>query len=155
VFEGSDGTINTCCILGYHNSQQPPASTAKTWIYAAHTEPGTFRNNVILDVQPLSHEVSEWLNDPFVGALAPGFLNLIPPAVLPGTGGACIINFETGDPLEAPPAVFTKVTNGTTYHLQDEVFLPWYLHTSPSFSVNGQFSFQNSFTSPSSLCGPG
>lgn len=156
VFESATGTIdNTCCVLGFHNSQRPPASTAKTWIYAAHTEPGTFRNNVILDVQPLSHEVSEWLNDPFVGALAPGFVNLIPPAVLPGTGGACIINFETGDPLEAPPAVFTQVTNGTTYHLQDEVFLPWYLHSSPSFSVNGQFTLQNTFTSSSSLCGPG
>jgi hypothetical protein len=155
VFESSDGTINTCCVLGYHNSQVPPATTAKTLIYAAHTEKGTFRGDVILDVQALSHEVAEWLNDPFVGALKVGFVNLIPPAVLPGTGGACIINFETGDPLEAPPAVFTQTTSGTTYHLQDEVFLPWYLHSSPSFSVNGQFSFQNTFTTPSSLCGPG
>jgi hypothetical protein len=155
VFESADGTINTCCVLGYHNSQRPPASSAKTWIYDAYTEAGTFRNNVILDVQPLSHEVAEWLNDPFVGALAIGFVNLIPPAILPGQGGACIINFETGDPLEAPPAVLTKVTNGTTYHLQDEVFLPWYLHSTPSFSVNGQFSLNNTFTRPSSLCGPG
>jgi len=155
VFEGFDGTINTCCVLGFHSSQRPPASTAKTWIYTAHTESGTFVNNVILDVQPLSHEVAEWLNDPFVGALVVGYINLIPPALLPGQGGACIINFETGDPLEAPPAVFTKTTNGTTYHLQDEVFLPWYLHSAPSFSVNGQFSFQNTFTTPSSLCGPG
>jgi hypothetical protein len=155
VFEGFDGTINTCCVLGYHNSQRPPANTAKTWIYAGHTEPGTFRNNVILDVQPLSHEVAEWLNDPFVGALAVGYVNLIPPAVLPGQGGACIVNLETGDPLEAPPAVFTQTINGTTYHLQDEVFLPWYLHTAPSFSVNGQYTLQNTFTSPSSLCGPG
>jgi len=157
VFESDDGTINTCCVLGYHNSQRPPASSAKTWIYAADTEPGTFRNNVILDVQPLSHEVAEWLNDPFVGALAVGYVNLIPPAVIPLTGGACIINFETGDPLEfdLPAAVFTKTTNNTTYHLQDEVFLPWYLHSTPSFSVNGQYSFQNTFTTPSSLCGPG
>jgi len=155
VFESFDGTINTCCVLGYHNSQRPPASTAKTWIYSAHTETGTFANNVILDVQALSHEVAEWLNDPFVGALAVGYVNLIPPAVLPGTGGACIINFETGDPLEAPPVAFTQTTNGTTYHLQDEVFLPWYLHTTPSFSVNGQYTFQNTFTTPSSLCGPG
>ena len=155
VFESGDGTVNTCCVLGYHSSQGPPASTAATWIYAAHTEPGTFRNNVILDVQALSHEVAEWLNDPFVGALAIGFVNLIPPAVLPGTGGACIIHFETGDPLEAPPAVFTQTIGGTTYHLQDEVFLPWYLHTTPSFSVNGQYTLQNTFTTPSSLCGPG
>jgi hypothetical protein len=155
VFEGSNGTIATCCILGYHSSQGPPASTAKTWIYAAYTEAGTFNHDAILDVQSLSHEVAEWLNDPFVGAFAFGFLNIVPPAILPGQGGACIVNFETGDPLEAPPAVFTEVTNGTTYHLQDEVFLPWYLHTTPSFSVNGWYSFMNSFTSFSTLCGAG
>ena len=155
VFESFDGTINTCCVLGYHNSQRPPAATAKTWIYASYTDPGTFVNDVIVDVQALSHEVAEWLNDPFVGALAPGFLNFIPPALLPGEGGACIINFEVGDPLEAPPVSFTKVTNGTVYHLQDEVFLPWYLHTNPSFSVNGWYTLQNTFGTVSSLCGPG
>ncbi len=155
VFEGSNGTINTCCILGYHSSQGPPAATAKTWIYAGYTEPGTFRGDVILDVQSLSHEVSEWLNDPFVGAFQFGFLNFIPPAILPGQGGACITNFETGDPLESPPVTFTQMTNGTTYHLQDEVFLTWYLHTSPSFSVNGWYSLQNTFKTFSTLCGPG
>src|SRR5262249_7475722 len=68
--------------------------------------------------------------------------NWIPPAVLPGQG-SCIVNFETGDPLEANPAVFTQASNGTTYHLQDEVFLPWYLQLRSSFSVNGWYSFQN------------
>ena len=157
VFEGADGTINTCCILGYHASQGGPIATDKTWIYTAHTDPNTFVGNVIEDVQPLSHEVSEWLNDPFVGAGFIGGINLIPPAVLPASGGGCIINFETGDPLEfsLPAAQFTEVTNGTTYHLQDEVFLTWYLHTTPSFSVNGQYSFQNTFTTFSPLCGPG
>lgn len=155
VFEGSDGTIRTCCTVGYHNSQGPPAATAKTWIYAGYTEAGTFGGDAIVDVQSLSHEVAEWLNDPFVGAFVFGFLNFVPPAVLPGQGGACIVNFETGDPLEAPPVVFTQVTNGTTYHLQDEVFLPWYLHTTPSFSVNGWYTLMNSFPSFSTLCGPG
>jgi len=156
VFESATGALdNSCCVLGFHNSQQPPASTAKTWIFSAYTESGTFQGNAVLDVQSLSHEVAEWLNDPFVGALTLGFLNAVPPALLPGQGGNCIINFETGDPLEAPPAVFSKTTNGTVYHLQDEVFLAWYLHSTPSFSVNGWFTFQNTFTSPSSLCGPG
>jgi len=156
VFESADGKLDECCVLGFHSSQFGSNATAKTWIYNAYTESGTFVNNVILDVQPLSHEVAEWLNDPFVGAgLTLGSLNFIPPALLPGQGGACIINFETGDPLEAPPAVLTKVTNGTTYHLQDEVFLPWYLHSTPSFSVNGWYTLQNTFTSFSSLCGPG
>jgi hypothetical protein len=155
VFEGAGGLSSNCCILGYHASEGPPIATAHTWIYAAYTEPGTFTGNVIQDVQALSHEVAEWLNDPFVGTPLLGGVNLVPPAVLPGEGGACIINFETGDPLEAPPVVFTIVTNGTTYHLQDEVFLPWYLHNSPSYSVNGFYSFLGTFVTPSTLCGPG
>jgi hypothetical protein len=153
VFESSDGTFNTCCILGYHASEGPPIITAHTWIYAAYTRSGTFSGNVIQDVQPLSHEVSEWINDPFVGTFPAG-INLIPPAKLPGQGGACIVNFETGDPLEAPPVVFTKVTNGTTYHLQDEAYLWWYTHGA-SFGANGFFSFTGAFLTFSSLCGPG
>jgi hypothetical protein len=157
VFLGANGLIGNCCVLGFHDSQGPPAATAQTWIYAAYTEPGTFGGNVILDVQPLSHETAEWLNDPFVGIFTfdGTGINLIPPAVLPGQGGVCIINFETGDPLEAPPVVFTQITNSTTYHLQDEVFLPWYLHSVPSFSVNGWYTFLNAFPSFSTLCGPG
>jgi hypothetical protein len=143
VYLGTNGLLQNCCVLGFHSSQSGPISTAKTWIYAAYAEPGTFSGSQIglsfVDVVPLSHEVAEWLNDPFVG----GFqgVNWIPPAVLPD--GSCIPNFETGDPLEAGPFTFAEVTNGTTYHLQDEVFLPWYLQTNSSFSVNGWNTFQN------------
>jgi hypothetical protein len=154
VFEGVGGVIGNCCVLGYHNSQSGSASTAKTWIFSAYTEPGTFTGNVILDVQALSHEVAEWLNDPFVNIFSNG-INFIPPSILPGTGGACIFNFEVGDPLESPPVSFTQVTNGTTYHLQGEVFLPWYLHSIPSFSVNGWYTFLNTFTTFSTLCSAG
>jgi hypothetical protein len=140
VYLGSNGLIQNCCVLGFHASQAGPIATAKTWIYAAYAESGTF-GSPLVDVVPLSHEVAEWLNDPFVGTV-PG-INWIPPAILPNQGGACIPNFETGDPLEAPLVAFTKVTNETTYHLQDEVFLPWYLQGTPSFSVNGWNTFQN------------
>jgi hypothetical protein len=143
VYLGTNGLIQNCCILGYHASQGPPIATAKTWIYAAYAEPGTFSSGSFVDVVPLSHEVAEWLNDPFVGTTLLGGVNLIPPAVLPGQGGSCIINFETGDPLESVPFTFPKVTTGTTYHLQDEVLLPWYLHSTPSFSVNSWYTFQD------------
>jgi hypothetical protein len=139
VYLSADGTDADSIIFGYHSSQSGPAATAKTWIYAAYVEPGFFSDAPdILDVEPLSHEIAEWLNDPLIASS----INWIPPAVLPGQN-SCITNFETGDPLEANPAVFTQVSNGTTYHLQDEVFLPWYLQASSSFSVNGWYSFQN------------
>jgi hypothetical protein len=158
VFLGAGGLIQNCCVFGFHASQSGPISSAKTWIYAAYLEPGTL-GLPLVDVVPLSHEVAEWLNDPFVGAFQG--VNWIPPAVLPNQGGACIPNFETGDPLEAPSVTFTKVTNETTYHLQDEVFLPWYLQGTPSFSVNGWNTFQNLsaqiplvINSPESIAGP-
>jgi hypothetical protein len=153
VYESFDGTVFGCCTLGYHNSEGPPAATAHTWIYAAYTQPGTFNGNIIEDVQALSHETSEWMNDPFVGSFTLGFINIIPPTILPGQGGACIPNFETGDPLEAPPVVFTKVTNNAPYHLQDEAFLSWYMHS--NFGVNGWYSFLGTFRTPGTLCGPG
>jgi hypothetical protein len=144
-----------CCILGFHNSESGPIATARTWVYAAYVEPGTFGGTFFLDTVALSHEVAEWLNDPFVGALVVGAINLIAPAVLPGQGGACIINFETGDPLEAPPVQFTQTIDETTYHLQDEVFLPWFLHTDPSFSVNGFYTLLGTFPTFSTLCAGG
>jgi hypothetical protein len=153
VFE-YNGTPSNCCVLGYHSSHSGPIATALTWIFAAYTEFNTFSGNAFADSTALSHEVSEWLNDPFVGSFFPG-VNFIPPAILPNQGGACIMIFETGDPLAAPPVVFTKTIGGTTYNLQDEAFLWWYLHTTPSPGVNGFYSLLGTFTRPSTLCGPG
>ena len=155
VFLAPQGQLQFCCVLGFHDSQGPPIASAQTWIYSAYTKPGTFFENVIVDVQTLSHEISEWLNDPFGGTPFFGGINLVAPYVLPNAGGLCQINFETGDVLENPPVAFTQVTNGTTYHLQDEAFLPYFLHTSPSFSVNGWYSLIGTFQTFSSLCSPG
>jgi hypothetical protein len=156
VFLSATGQIDSsCCVLGYHASQGPPIATAQTWIYASYVEPGTFLGDSVLDVQALSHEVGEWLNDPFTGALISGGVNLIAPAVLPNQGGECVINFESADPLASLPAAFTQVSGGKTWHLVEHVFLPWYLHASPSFSVNGFYSYLNTFPTASTLCGPG
>ena len=67
-----------------------------------------------------------------------------------------MFNLEDGDPLEAPTVTtFTEFTNGKTYHLQDEAFVPWFTHAVPSFSVNGFYSYLGTFRMPSALCGPG
>jgi len=156
VVLGVQGQLQNCCAIGFHSSTGGgPIATAQTWIYASFIQPGTIVGDPILDVQSLSHEVAEWLNDPFVGGPVIGGVNLVAPFVVPGTGGLCQINFETGDVLEAPPVVFTQVTNGTTYHLQDEAFLPYFLHSAPSFSVAGFYSLIGTFQTFSTLCGPG
>src|SRR5204863_9578816 len=102
----------------------------------------------------------EWINDPFVGALTftqvPG-INWVPPYVLPGQGGACQVNFETGDAVEALSngSIPDTAANGFTYHLQDSVFVWWFLQARPSPAVNGQYTLGDIFSAPATLCGPG
>ena len=115
-------TSGGCCIGGYHSafgSQQAPQTYAHfTYVDKA----GAFSQ----DVSALSHEVGEWMDDPFTNN--------------PGCGGL----LENGDPLEGEPNFggFPYALNGFTYNLQDLVFAQ-YFGQSPSTSVNGWWSFQN------------
>jgi hypothetical protein len=142
-----EGDLSNCCTFGYHNSTSGPIATAQTWIYASYMDEGVLTTDTFADTTALSHEIAEWLNDPFVGAFRG--INLIPPVSFQG---GCLTHFETGDPLEnlAEPSF---VVNG--YHLQDEAYLSWFLHTRPSPAANGYYSFAGNFRTPSGLCGPG
>ena len=141
------GDLSNCCTVGYHNSTSGPIATAQTWIYASYMDEGVLTTDTFADTTALSHEIAEWLNDPFVGAFSG--INLIPPVSFQG---GCLANFETGDPLENldDPSF---VVDG--YHLQDEAYLSWFLHTYPSPAANGYYSFVGNFRTPSALCGPG
>lgn len=115
-------TSGGCCIGGYHSAFGSAASPQTYSDFSYIDKVGAFAQ----DVSALSHEVGEWMDDPFVNN--------------PGCGGL----LENGDPLEGL-ANFGGVPytlNGFTYNLQDLVFLQ-YFGQSPSTSVNGWFSFQN------------
>lgn len=111
-----------CCIGGYHTAFGS-ATSPQTYSHFTYIDkPGAFAQ----DVSALSHEVGEWMDDPFVNN--------------PGCGGL----LENGDPLEGLTNFggVPYALNGFTYNLQDLVFLQ-YFGQSPSTSVNGWFSFQN------------
>lgn len=111
-----------CCIGGYH-SAFGNASAPQTYSVATYIDKtGVFAQ----DVSALSHEIGEWMDDPFLNN--------------PGCGGL----LEDGDPLEGAPNFggVPYTLNGFTYNLQDLVFLQ-YFGQSPSTSVNGWWSFQN------------
>ena len=117
-------TQGGCCIGGYHSatgSSSAPQSYAH-FTYIDHA--GVFSQ----DVSALSHEVGEWMDDPFTNNVQ----------------GACGGILENGDPLEGEPNYggFPYTLNGFQYNLQDLVFLQYFGQT-PSTSVNGWWSFQN------------
>jgi hypothetical protein len=137
--------INNCCVLGYHGVYSTRsgngAQAVQTYIYSAWATPGSFTSPEIADIHALSHEVSEWMNDPFLW-------NLTPDWFAPGYG--CDDFLETGDPVVG--VAFHQTVNGYTYHPEDEVFLSWFARQDPSIAYGGHYTFLNYFDSPSSGC---
>jgi hypothetical protein len=103
-------TSGGCCIGGYHFSTSA-SQTAQTYGYTTLvTDVGSFSQ----DVSAASHEISEWMDDPFPG------LNVV----------GCNDNswLEVGDPLEgrANYGGIPYKAHGFTYNLQDEVYIGYF-----------------------------
>jgi len=156
----------SCCVIGFHgasevvghgtgsghgNGNQP----IQTFAWASYVTPGFFnpqRAWTLQDIDPLSHEISEWADDPFIN-------NFVQPWTSPAIASACSNVLETGDPVVG--VGFTKETNtfrqgptpnGTQvadgfYHPEDEALLPWFMRLNPSPAqinqggTNGRYTF--------------
>jgi len=123
-------TSGGCCIGGYHsaNGVQP---NGQTYSYTTTISQGVgpvFSQ----DISALSHELGEWLLDPFVDNIAPNLCAIRGNSLL-----------ENGDPLEGGPDFgdYPYTVNGFTYHPQDLVTMP-YFGAPTTTSVNGFFTFQ-------------
>ncbi len=128
----------SCCILGYHSA----TAGNQTYAFAAYSDPGIF-SVPIQDIHALSHEVGEWMDDPFGNNIVPAWGHV-------GQVSGCQNNLEVGDPVTG--IAFTVALNSFTYHPEDLVFLPWFSRQSPSSSVNGWYTFLNTFSSPAAAC---
>jgi hypothetical protein len=110
-------TSGGCCIGGYHSFNGVQSYAVFDYIGT----PGAFAQ----DVSALSHEMGEWLDDPFTNNNSP-----------------CGI-YETGDPLEreANYGGYPYVANGMTYNLQD-LAQPPYFGAPASTTLAGRTTFQ-------------
>ena len=94
--------LNNCCIGGYHGTNGPPPNS-QTYTNAAYVDVKTFS---FQDVSAMSHELGEWMDNPFFGTNTVG----------------CQDNsqLEVGDPLEGGPnyGAFPYKLNGFTYNLK-------------------------------------
>jgi hypothetical protein len=102
----------------------------------------------IEDISPLSHELSETFNDPFVGTDADlnNVLNATTGAhdITPWweSNGLCADLLETGDVIEVLPNPDYPITmNGMTYHPQTEALLQWFEGMTPSDATGGAYSY--------------
>ena len=147
-FEGKN-PLN-CCVIGFHGTKNNGATNGQgnqpvvTFAWASYLAPGVYaRPNggtdwAVQDIHPLSHEISEWADDPFVNNTVQPWLT--PTAPQYGCSGL----LETGDPVvgigfakgtntfdQGPNPDGTQSADGS-YHPEDEVHLPWFMRLAPN-----------------------
>jgi hypothetical protein len=129
--------FNTCCVLGYHGN----TGTNPIQAYS----PSDFDTTGVFgptqgDSNTLSHEVGEFVNDPFGNNPTPawGGVGQVPP-------GFCQNNLEVGDPLSGTNFSPIGGRNGFTYHLQELAFFSWF-YSSNSTGIHDWFSDNDTFT---------
>jgi hypothetical protein len=124
TYLSDNSNTSGCCIGGYHSvtgGGQPYAEFSYIQLAGAFSQ----------DVSALSHEIGEYVDDPFTNNTD------VPPA--------CSSNhiYEVGDPLEgdANYGDYPYTLGGFTYHLQDLV-TPEYFGAPTTTSVHGWSTFQ-------------
>lgn len=147
--------FNTCCVGGFHNAFETTIgknTSVQTFAFTTSLDAPiadfTFGDpSVFADVNALSHELGELLNDPFVN-------NIVPRYELPGFPAgviACQSLLEVGDIVEnLTPDNLPVTLNGFTYHPQTLALLQWFEGVTPSDAFNGQYSFPGTFLAPPS-----
>jgi hypothetical protein len=138
------GTTSNCCILGYHSALYTTDAVGKsviqTYAFSAYSDPGIYGTLPIEDIHALSHEISEWYNDPLTD-------NVTPTWSVPGEPQyGCSGILEVGDP------VVGIAFNVNGYHPEDEVFFSWFAKQVPSIGINGQYTYLGTYTAPSPTC---
>jgi hypothetical protein len=95
------------------------------------------------DVSVLSHEVGEWMDDPFTNNQTRSWGHI-------GQVTGCQGNLEVGDPLTG--TTLTVPMNGFNYHPQELAFFSWFYRQSPSLGANGWYSNNGTFASAPGTC---
>lgn len=161
IYTTDDVLLNAgpnCCIIGFHGAGLVVGSSkavngsghgngnqhVQTFAWATYLNPGVYaRANggtdwAVQDIHPLSHEISEWADDPFVNNFVQPWLTPTAPQY------GCTAVMETGDPVVGigfamEPNSFDQGPNPNGshsadgfYHPEDEVFLPWFMRTAPN-----------------------
>lgn len=136
--------------LGFHDAFEVTSrgkTGIQTYTWSSWLDEEAF-GPIFADATTLTHEISEWISDPFINNAAPAW-------ILPGSGGACLDFLEVGDPIEfLDTQMFPITINGHLYHTQNEATLSWFARDVPSKSFGGGYSYPDTtvLTAPSESC---
>ncbi len=162
----AEGDATLCCSWGTHGVDSATGNSFVLGSYL-HAAPGVVEDG---DVQPLTQQLGEFVNDPLhdpllhgrnvkaPGNAFPGWLR--PTSMRPGDQGGCggtgvASAYFLLEPTDTNPKnnfpvskAFAAQMGGTTYHLQNVALLPWY--TGADEGLGGTYSFPDA----QALAGP-
>ncbi len=165
----SDATL--CCSWGTHGID---SATGNSFVLGSYLSaaPAIVEDS---DVQPLTQQLAEFINDPLHDPLFHGrnvpvsgntFGGWLRPASRPGEPGSCggthvatayfLLEPTDTNPKNNFPAskAFVADAGGAAYHLQNVALLPWYIGTSESLGNTYSFPDAQTLTVPAKPCAP-
>jgi hypothetical protein len=120
-----------------------------TFIYAQYPDfgnepPSGFPPNTDFGTEPLSHELVEWMADPFIDNLVPPWKSQVNPRY------PCSNLLEVSDPVEN---VGFFLPGAPGYLLDDAAYFPWFSREQPSSAWGGLYDVVNATQGePSAPC---
>ena len=168
----ADGDATVCCSWGTHGVDSGTGNSFVLGSYL-HAAPTVVEDN---DVQPITQQLAEFINDPLHDPLVHGRNVKIPGNIFPswlrpasmrpgdqgncgGTGVASTYflleptNTNLKNNIPASKAFVAKM-DGTTYHLQNIALLPWYTGASEGLGSTYSFPDAQALTDRAAPCPP-
>jgi hypothetical protein len=133
---GDPANLGNCCAGGYHSINPAGPLTFQTYSPFDFDTTGVFGTGA-MDTGIVSHEVGEWVNDPYIINATPNWGHV-------GQVSGCQNNYEVGDPLTGNESSRIVMKNGYTYHLQELAFFSWFFGA-PSIGLDGWYSNNGTF----------
>lgn len=167
----ADGDATECCSWGTHGVD---SATGNSFVLSSYLRaaPAIVEDE---DVQPLTQQLAEFINDPLHDPLFSGGRNVKAPgnvfprwsrpaSMRPGDQGACggagvasayfLLEPTDTNPKNNVPVsrAFAVRVHGATYHLQNVALLPWYTGTSEELGITYSFPDTRTLVDPAQPC---
>lgn len=127
-------------------------AAARTFIVTSYSPYDLFGEYRIPDIMALSHEIVEWLADPFVTNFTPGW-NMVGQSFESCGSSLFYDALEVSDPFIVLGSMHTLSTGVSTFHVVDAAFVDFFTRSVPSRSVNSAYSLFSDATGPSACLG--
>ena len=137
------GDATVCCSVGAHGARPDPSrKSVQPFVIASYFDKGVIPHYT--DIQGVTQQIAEWINDPLYGYKANEFPAWLKPVSNTGCGGRGASSsylFEQPTDYLAEASSTRIEVNGKEYHLENMALLPWFAQSAADETFQRAYSF--------------